>query len=84
MEDKGTSHALMAFLAPWGQGLQHEFQVVPRVTSAWPLCVQVTCPVPGVGFFYVLGNVTVVVASAAVAEWGYVTVCCSLYCCCGM
>ena len=71
----------MAFLAPWGQGLQHEFQVVPWVTSAWPLCVQVICPVPGVGFFYVLGNVTVVVASTAVAEWGYVTVCCSLYCC---
>lgn len=56
-------HVHWMALAPWGQGLQHEFQVVPRVTSAWPLCVQVTCPVPGVGFFYVLENVTVVAST---------------------
>ena len=30
MEDKGTPHAV-ALLAPWGQGLQHEFQVTPGI-----------------------------------------------------
>ena len=32
----------MAFLAPWGQRLQHEFEVVPWVMGAWPPHVQVS------------------------------------------
>ena len=36
----------VAFLAPCGQGLQHDFQVVPWVTSTWSPHVQVTWPGP--------------------------------------
>ena len=36
----------VAFLAPCGQGLQHDFQVVPWVTSTWSPLVHVTWPGP--------------------------------------
>lgn len=46
MEDKGTPHVVGGSFIPMGAGLQHNFQVVPWMTSAWPSCVQVTWPGP--------------------------------------
>lgn len=46
MEDKGTPHAWVALLDPWGQGLQHEFQVIHSVMSTWPPLVHIIWPGP--------------------------------------